>query len=620
MLKTTYIKNRFLLFLILIVLIKFLQFYLNGAVWINYPLEGHINFSSIKTFLETGIPSIPSWQNSSLAVDQLNYITLGKVFIDSLIFTTFKLDLETYYYVHFVEYLFLIFVLYLLSSSINNQIFKYLFILLLLIDGLFSNLIRVELMYGVGFSLLASKYLLKEPRYSTSLVAGIFSSLAIIFFTMLGTLIISAAGLYLITQLKRREVKLKNITYFFLGLSLPVGFVSIWLFYFLDIQEITKIFNVIALYINNYNTTFISIERLESYAAVFSELLLSYSGVSLLMPLILIFSVNLFNFQSLEIRHQKLVIFIVCTLLTYSILAAFFPLHYYGLRLSWILPFLLISFFLNLEKNSNLDFMVLIFFAFCYCVQQILFQYFIRSYFNLDLYTYLITNALSTLALFLIIIINKKTIKRLIEIVREKYLTQKNIIFLTLISCIFIYISNSFVAFSSDIKANNNGNNFASIVDLSENVHNLLSQKENINSIVTNWPLEFLFAKTYEIHGYDSYMIHRKSRKFLHGVPNNPPDSVILIYHQDRTKDNLLPRLIRTNSKSDFAKPSESIEDHTSIYVKGHTFSLKERIETKKYFINYYEYTPILFEDVDLYLDVLHPAEFQNYIIAYEKL
>jgi hypothetical protein len=253
-------------------------------------------------------------------------------------------------------------------------------------------------------------------------------------------------------------------------------------------------------------------------------------------------------------------------------------------------------------------------------VQQILFHYFIRSYFNLDLYTYLISNALSTLALFLIIIINKKTIKRLISLVREKYLTQKKIISLTLISCIFIYLSNSFVAFSSAIKDNRNGNNFESIVDLRENVHNLLSQKESINSIVTNWPLEFLFAKTYEVHGYDAYMIHRKSRKFLHGVPYNPPDSVILIYHQNRTKDNLLPRLIRTNSKSDFAKPIESIEDHTSIYVKGHTFSLKERIETKKYFINYYEYTPILFEDVDLYLDVLHPAEFQNYIIAYEKL
>ena len=445
-------------------------------------------------------------------------------------------------------------------------------------------------------------------------------ALAIIFFTMLGTLIISTAVLYLLTQLKRREVKLKNITYFFLGLSLPVGFVSIWLFYFLDIQEITKIFNVIALYINNYNTTFISIERLESYAVVFSELLISYSGVSLLMPLLLIFSCNLFCFKSLERRHQKLVIFIVCALITYTILAAFFPLHYYGLRLSWILPFLLISFFYNLEKNSNLDLTILIFIAFCYCVQQILFHYFIRSYFNLDLYTYLISNALSTLALFLIIIINKKTIKRLIALIREKYLTQKKIISLTLISCIFIYLSNSFVAFSSDIKANKNGNNFESIVDLRENVHNLLSQKESINSIVTNWPLEFLFAKTYEVHGYDSYMIHRKSRKFLHGVPNNPPDSVILIYHQDRTKDNLLPRLIRTNSKSDFAKPIESIEDHTSIYVKGHTFSLKERIETKKYFINYYEYTPILFEDVDLYLDVLHPAEFQNYIIAYEKL
>tara|TARA_B110000438_G_scaffold297096_1_gene342914 strand:- start:5091 stop:6872 length:1782 start_codon:yes stop_codon:yes gene_type:complete len=593
---------------------------LNGAVWINYPLEGHINFLSIKTFLETGIPSIPYWQNSSLAVDQLNYITLGKVFIDSLIFTIFKLDLETYYYVHFVEYLFLIFVFYLLSSSINNQIFKYIFILLLLIDGLFSNLIRVELMYGVGFSLLASQYLLKEPRYSTSLVAGIFSSLAVIFFTMLGTLVISAAVLYLITQLKRREVKLKNITYFFLGLSLPVGFVSTWLWYFLDIQEITKIFNVIALYINNYNTTFLSIERLESYAAVFSELLLSYSGVSLLMPLLLIFSVNLFNFQSLERRHQKLVIFIVCTLLTYSILAAFFPLHYYGLRLSWILPFLLISFFLNLEQNSKLHLTVLIFFAFCYCVQQILFHYFIRSYFNLDLYTYLISNALSTLALFLIIIFYKKTIKRLITLVREKHLSQKKIIFLTLISCIFIYLSNNFVAFSSAIKDNKNGNNFESIVDLRENVHNLLSQKENINSIVTNWPLVFLFNKTYEVHGYDSYMVHRKSRKFLHGVPNNSPDSVILIYHQDRTKDNLLPRLIRANSKSDFAKPSGSIEDHTSIYVKGHTFSLKERIKTKKFFINYYEYTPILFEDVDLYLDVLHPAEFQNYIIAYEKL
>ena len=107
MLKTTYIKNHFLLFLTLIVLIKFLKYYLNGDVWINYNLEGHVNFSSIKTFLETGIPSIPYWQNSSLALDQLNYMTLGKVFIDSLIFTIFKLDIETYYYVYLVEYLFL---------------------------------------------------------------------------------------------------------------------------------------------------------------------------------------------------------------------------------------------------------------------------------------------------------------------------------------------------------------------------------------------------------------------------------------------------------------------------------------------------------------------------------
>ena len=614
------IKDKFLIFIILIVLINFAKFYLSGSVWHDYPLESHINFSSVNEFLETGIPVIPYWENSSLALDQLNYMTLGKVFIDSLIFKLLKIDIQTYYYVYFVEYLFFIIVLFRLSKNINTQIFKYLFILLLLIDGLFSNLIRVELAYGVGFSLLAAKYLLEEPKKSTTLLAGIFSCLAAIFFIMLGILLISSVVIYQLIELKNGKNKLKDISYFFIGLFIPFIVINLWLTYFLNFQEISNIINIIFLYIANSSATFLTFERLESYLIIFSDLFFSYSGVSILTPLLLIFSENLFNFKNLDKKHQRLVKFIICSLCSYFILAVFFPLHFYGLRLSWILPFLLISFFINLEKNSNINFKFLIFLAFCYYLEQNLFHYMVRDYFNTSIKSYILINALSTLTLFFIIIVNKEKIKLLISAPIKQNIPHTKITLLTLICFSLIFLSNSFITLNQKLNENILENNFESIIDLRKNIQELLSKKEGVNSIITNWPMEFLFDKKYKLHGYDSYMIHKKSRKFLHGVPSKTPKSVVLIFNQNKEIDGFSPRVININSKSDFAKPNKSIKDHTSIYIKGHTFILKQKVNTKKYLIYYYEYTSLLFEDVDLYLDILHPSEYQNYIQEYEKI
>ncbi|MDC1242494.1 hypothetical protein N8Z86_00005, partial [Amylibacter sp.] len=100
------------------------------------------------TMLKNGIPSLPYWQNSSVGVDIVNYIVLGKPFVDALLSKVLDLQLNNFYQTHFFELFFTLLVLALIIKKNNSVRLFWLIFSLALLDAQFNHLIRPDLGYG----------------------------------------------------------------------------------------------------------------------------------------------------------------------------------------------------------------------------------------------------------------------------------------------------------------------------------------------------------------------------------------------------------------------------------------------------------------------------------------
>ena len=157
------------------------------------------------------------------------------------------------------------------------------------------------------------------------------------------------------------------------------------------------------------------------------------------------------------------------------------------------------------------------------------------------------------------------------------------------------------------------------LLELKDNISKNLNDRTNVKSIITNWPIEDFFDEKYLLHAYSFFMVHRKSRKFLTGVPSIQPDLVIFITNKNRGKDYFFDNLSNLRSKIPGDKKRISFRNHKTIFVKGYGYKLFLSESTENYNINFYELSDIKYEKVDLYFEKLKPNIFQQYIKSYDE-
>ena len=126
------------------------------------------------TLLKNGIPSLPYWQNSTVGVDIVNYIVLGKPFVDALLSKVLDLQLSNFYQTHFFEHFFTLLVLALIIKKNNSVRLFWLIFSLVLLDRQFISLIRAELGYGVSLGLLACFFFISPQKQNSQIFLGRF--------------------------------------------------------------------------------------------------------------------------------------------------------------------------------------------------------------------------------------------------------------------------------------------------------------------------------------------------------------------------------------------------------------------------------------------------------------
>ena len=583
-----------------------------------YPNEYHYGYTSMVTLLKNGIPSLPYWQNSSVGVDIVNYIVLGKPFIDALLSKVINLQLSNFYQTHFFELFFTLLVLAFIIKKNNSARLFWLIFSLALLDRQFNHIIRPDLGYGISLGLLACFFALVHKNKKARLFwGGFFSVISVVFFAAVGTLIVVSLTTYLLWQVKNGSNSLKQLLNYFYGQLLVIFITCSYLIFSLGIVEYFNLINIVLDYLKSNDKYIIDSEKILTYGKVFCSFFLSPTGISFFPSLLILGFSNISSFKLLDDFHKNVLTFIFISALIFLILCIFMPLHFYSERIVWSLPFALCILSINYQNKFIYTEKYLRYFSVYIFIQQVIFHYGINKVLIVDFYVLQIISTICNifmLGLFFTIFKNNSNIdtpNKVKEILHKHVLLVIIILSFALndstIQIIRIY-SNS----KSEISESR-------LLELKDNISKNLNDRTNVKSIITNWPIEDFFDEKYLLHAYSFFMVHRKSRKFLTGVPSIQPDLVIFITNKNRGKDYFFDNLSNLRSKIPGDKKRISFRNHKTIFVKGYGYKLFLSESTENYNINFYELSDIKYEKVDLYFEKLKPNIFQQYIKSYDE-
>tara|TARA_B100000780_G_scaffold277487_1_gene248301 strand:- start:53 stop:1780 length:1728 start_codon:yes stop_codon:yes gene_type:complete len=568
--------------------------------------------------LKNGIPSLPYWENSSVGVDIVNYIVLGKPFVDALLSKVLDLQLNNFYQTHFFELFFTLLVLALIIKKNNSVRLFWLIFSLALLDGQFNHLIRPDLGYGISLGLLACFFSLVHKNKTVRFFwGGFFSVISVIFFAAVGTLIVVSLTTYLLWQLKNGSNSLKQLLNYFYGQLLVIFITCSYLIFHLGIEEYFNLINIVLEYLKSSDKYIIDREKILTYGKVFCSFFLSPTGISFFPSLLILGFSNISSFKLLDDFHKNILTFTFISALIFLIFSIFMPLHFYVERIVWSTPFALCILSINYQNKFIYTDQYLRYFSLYIFIQQVIFHYGINKVLSVDFYILQVISTICNIFMLGLLFTIFKSNKNINTTNKPEKNFHKHVLLGIIILSFalndnIVKIPKIYLNSKSDISESR-------LLELKNNISKNLNDLTNVTSIITNWPIEDFFDERYSLHAYSFFMVHRKSRKFLTGVPSIQPDLVIFITNKNKGKDYFLNNLSNLRSKIHLDKKNFSFQDHETIFVKGYGYKLFLSESTKNYNINYYEYSDIKYENVDLYFEKLKPIIFQQYIKSYDE-
>ena len=603
---------------ICLILGKFALIYSGKPSFESYPNEYHYGYTSMVTLLKNGIPSLPYWQNSTVGVDIVNYIVLGKPFVDALLSKVLDLQLSNFYQTHFFEHFFTLLVLALIIKKNNSVRLFWLIFSLVLLDRQFISLIRAELGYGVSLGLLACFFsLVHKNKTARFFWGGFFSVISVMFFAAVGILMVVSLTTYLLWQLKNGSNNLKQLLNYFYGQLFVIFITGSYLIFSVGIEEYFSLINIVLDYLKSSDKYIIDREKILTYGQIFCSFFLSQTGISIFPSLLILGFSNINSFKLLDDFHKSILTFTFIAALIFLIFSIFMPLHFYVERIVWSTPFALCILSINYQNKFIYTDRYLRYFSLYIFIQQVIFYYGINKVLSVDFYILQIISTICSifmLGLFFTTLKSKKNINtsNKLENFFHKHVLLGIIVLSFALDDRYIYAAKSFSKSRSETSESR-------LLELNNNISKNLNILTDVTSIITNWPIEDFFDERYSLHAYSFFMVHRKSRKFLTGVPSIQPDLVIFITNKKRGKDYFFDNLSNLRSKIPGDKKNFSFQNHKTIFVKGYGYKLFLSESTKNYNINYYKHSNIKYENVDLYFEKLKPVVFQQYIKSYDE-